>query len=52
MSIAMGQINNFDNHFAVVRTSTGPVLDKQTVTPLGGIELPADQFVLDRGGRI
>ncbi|WP_242630900.1 filamentous hemagglutinin N-terminal domain-containing protein [Variovorax paradoxus] len=52
MSIAMGQINNFDNHFAVVRTSTGPVLDKQTITPLGGIELPANQFVLDRGGRI
>ncbi|MET3444036.1 filamentous hemagglutinin [Variovorax paradoxus] len=52
MTIAMGQINNFDNHFAVVRTSTGPVLDKQTITPLGGIELPADQFVLDRGGRI
>jgi filamentous hemagglutinin len=52
MTLSMGQVNNFDNHFAVVRTSTGPVLDKQTITPLGGIELPADQFVLDRGGRI
>nr|WP_242631023.1 hemagglutinin repeat-containing protein [Variovorax paradoxus] len=51
MSITMGQINNFDSHFAVVRTSSGPINGDHTITPLGGIELPADQFVLDRGGR-
>jgi filamentous hemagglutinin len=52
MSIAMGQINNFDNHFAVVRTSSGPVNGDHTITPLGGIEMPIDKFVLDRGGRV
>ncbi|WP_276318399.1 filamentous hemagglutinin N-terminal domain-containing protein [Variovorax gossypii] len=52
MNIAMGSINNFDNHFAVVRTSSGPVNDKYTITPLGGIEMPYDQFVLDRGNRV
>jgi filamentous hemagglutinin len=52
MSIAMGQINNFDNHFAVTRISSGPVNGDHTITPLGGVELPADQFVLDRGGRV
>jgi filamentous hemagglutinin len=52
MNIAMGQINNFDNHFAVVRTSSGTVTGKSTITPLGGVELPIEQFVLDRGGRV
>jgi filamentous hemagglutinin len=52
MSIAMGSINNFDNHFAVVRTSSGPVNDKSTITPLGGVELPTEVFVLDRAGRV
>ncbi|MGH8412024.1 MAG: beta strand repeat-containing protein, partial [Pseudomonas sp.] len=52
MSIAMGQINNFDNHFAVVRTSSGPVNGDHTITPLGGIEMPIDKFVLDRAGRV
>lgn len=52
MSIAMGQINNFDNHFAVIRTSSGPVNGDHTITPLGGIEMPIDKFVLDRGGRV
>jgi filamentous hemagglutinin len=52
MSIATDQINNFDNHFAVTRTSSGPVNGRSTITPLGGVELPADQFVLDRGGRM
>jgi filamentous hemagglutinin len=52
MSIAMGQINNFDNHFAVTRTSSGPVNGKSTITPLGGVELPTEAFVLDRAGRV
>ncbi|WP_422085935.1 filamentous hemagglutinin N-terminal domain-containing protein [Variovorax sp.] len=52
MSIAMGQINNFDNHFTVIRTSSGPVNGDHTITPLGGIEMPIDKFVLDRGGRV
>jgi filamentous hemagglutinin len=52
MNIAMESINNFDNHFAVVRTSSGLVNGKSTITPLGGVELPIEQFVLDRGGRV